>query len=506
MILRQSLKTMRKELTKYSSIGNRAGILLLCRKVLTGKTETLSSIGASCSFINGIDLNFKCGIIAFEEIKLITIKKDTCFGDKIIYSDRDENTFIIQLCRYCMETLIDMELIKIEHLKYNEMKDAFQIPLYAFKMECSVFRNLLITFDALIPDGTHFTINKTLESFFSRQVSRKRRISQEQLLRNIENERIIGEKGEEFVLEYEKKRCPFSPEQQRKIKQISSIDASAGFDIISLSDEINEEKRYIEVKTYTGKIHFYWSSNEIDSAKLRNDKYYLYLVDFSKIEDINYKPVIVQNPYVNVRKHSIWDIKPSSYLISTEYCEEEVKLIVEQPTVINSTLQTKTYLQEEEEPYTMAAETTYETYKWKDASLEVLHIFGDNGTILVGGYKNKKHFSWILENGIYNIRLGRRVGSALGLEKCINEAENLILYDIYAPNNFQVYNIHNHCEKKKADMIAMNYPSKRPGALYMTFEIKRNLILESYMDKDIIIKLLEELANHKNGVPIFIEP
>ena len=40
----------------------------------------------------------------------------------------------------------------------------------------------------------------------------------------------------------------------------------------------------------------------------------------------------------------------------------------------------------------------------------------------------------------------------------------------------------------------------------MTFEIKRNLILESYMDKDIIINLLEELANHKNGVPIFIEP
>ena len=58
---------MRKELKRYSSIGNRAGILLLCRKVLTGNIEDLSSIGASCSFINGIDLNFKCGIIALRK-------------------------------------------------------------------------------------------------------------------------------------------------------------------------------------------------------------------------------------------------------------------------------------------------------------------------------------------------------------------------------------------------------------------------------------------------------
>lgn len=111
---------MRKELKRYSSIGNRAGILLLCRKVLTGNIEDLSSIGASCSFINGIDLNFKCGIIAFEEIKLISIVDNKCQAKDILYSHEDENLFIAQLCRFCMNALIDMDLINIEYLKYNE--------------------------------------------------------------------------------------------------------------------------------------------------------------------------------------------------------------------------------------------------------------------------------------------------------------------------------------------------------------------------------------------------
>ena len=88
---------MRKELKRYSSIGNRAGILLLCRKVLTGNMEDLSSIGASCSFINGVNLNFKCGIIAFEEIKLISIADNKCQAKDILYSDEDENLFIAKL-------------------------------------------------------------------------------------------------------------------------------------------------------------------------------------------------------------------------------------------------------------------------------------------------------------------------------------------------------------------------------------------------------------------------
>lgn len=492
---------MRKELKRYSSIGNRAGILLLCRKVLTGNIEDLSSIGASCSFINGIDLNFKCGIIAFEEIKLISIVDNKCQAKDILYSHEDENLFIAQLCRFCMNALIDMDLINIEYLKYNEIKNAFQIPMYAFSMECSVYRNLLITFGALIPDGTLFTINECFESEFSKRVAHKRKISQEQLLAQLEKERIIGEKGEEFVISYEKKRCPFTLQQQSKIKQISVIDASAGFDILSLDDEISQAKRYIEVKTYSGNVHFYWSSNEIEAAQLRAEKYFLYLVDYSQIEKDNYTPIIIQNPYFNVRNLSIWDIRPSSFLISTSCSSDQLREIIKpiQHQSIPYTLDCN-------EPYMMVADSPFETFKWTDVNQEIMHVFGDNGTILIGGYKNKRQLAWILETGIYNIRLGRRAGSVLGQKKCVEEAENLILYDIYNPKIFQVYNINGHCEKKKEDMIALKYPTRCPGSLYMTFEITRNAALETYMDKNIINNLLANLENHKKGTPLFIEP
>lgn len=492
---------MRKELRRYSSIGNKAGILLLCRKVLTGKMEDLPSIEASCSFINGVDLNFKCGIIAFEEINLISVSNNKCQSKDILYSNEDESLFITKLCKFCMTALIDMNLINTEHLKYNEVKDAFQIPMYAFSMECSVYRNLLITFGALVPEGTIFTVNECFELDFSRHVSRKRSISQEQLLVKLEKERIIGEEGEEFVMAYEKRRCPFTLQQQRKIKQISIIDASAGFDIISLNDEISQTKRYIEVKTYSGNAHFYWSSNEIEAAKLRGDKYYLYLVDYSQIEKNDYSPTIIQNPYFNVRNLPIWDIQPSSFLISTGCSSDQLKEIVK-----TTQQQSVPYTPDYYEPYMMVADSAFETYKWTNASQELMHVFGEKGTILIGGYKSKKHLEWILETGIYNIRLGRRAGSVLGQEKCVEEAENLILYDIYNPEKIQVYNINSHCQKKKADMIALNYPSKHPGSLYMTFGITRNHALETYMNGKIICNLLANLENHKNGMPLFIEP
>lgn len=318
---------MRKELRRYSSIGNKAGILLFCKKVLTGQMEDLSSVGTSCSFINGVELNFKCGVIAFEEIKLISVSDGKCKAKDVLYSAQNEALFLERFCRYCLNALIEMDLIQIEHLKYNEIKDAYQIPMYAFKMESAVYRNLLISFGAIVPEGTLFTISQNFEEDFSKYVTQKRKLSQEQLLEQIEREREIGEKGEEFVLLYEKKRCPFSSLQIQKIKQISVVDVSAGFDILSLENEQSNQKRYIEVKTYCGNIHFHWSSNEIESAKLRGNSYFLYLVDFNRIGSENYKPLIIPNPYVNINKLSIWDIQPSSYIIKTSLQEIEIKSI-----------------------------------------------------------------------------------------------------------------------------------------------------------------------------------
>ena len=74
--------------------------------------------------------------------------------------------------------------------------------------------------------------------------------------------------------------------------------------------------RFIEVKTYIGKKHFHWSSNEIDVAKLRRNLYHLCLVDYEKIDEPGYMPEYIQNPYENVFESSSWLREPDSYTFS----------------------------------------------------------------------------------------------------------------------------------------------------------------------------------------------
>lgn len=227
---------------------------------------------------------------------------------------------------------------------------------------------MLITFGALVPEGALFSINDKFEEDFTKYVSKKRTISQEQLLTKIEQERIIGEKGEAFVLSFEKKRCPFTYKQLKRIKQISIVDASAGYDVLSFENELSDAKRYIEVKTYCGNVHFYWSSNEIEAAKLRNASYYLYLVDYTKINIEGYAPLMIPNPYVNIKKLSVWDMQPSSYIITSEKEECELKSIfssdrqndVADETHESTHSKTITFYYDEdkeEDRYSMAAES-----------------------------------------------------------------------------------------------------------------------------------------------------
>lgn len=72
---------MNEGLRRYSSIGNKDGILLLCGKVLTGKVENIPSVKASCSFIDEVDLNVNCGLVTLVELGLLKIDGDDCIGD-----------------------------------------------------------------------------------------------------------------------------------------------------------------------------------------------------------------------------------------------------------------------------------------------------------------------------------------------------------------------------------------------------------------------------------------
>ena len=103
---------------------------------------------------------------------------------------------------------------------------------------------------------------------------------------------------------------------QRQIKQISEIDVRAGYDIISYeNDESTFYNRFIEVKAIPQRPSFFWSKNELEVAKLQGEKYFLYLVDLSKIEDEGYCPQIISNPAQSIMKSLDWLVEPESYHI-----------------------------------------------------------------------------------------------------------------------------------------------------------------------------------------------
>lgn len=62
----------------------------------------------------------------------------------------------------------------------------------------------------------------------------------------------------------------------------------------------------LAVKTYRGTPHFFWSSNEMSVAKLRRDLYWICLVDYDQINNADYQPIWIQNPYENIINSPEW--------------------------------------------------------------------------------------------------------------------------------------------------------------------------------------------------------
>ena len=99
---------------------------------------------------------------------------------------------------------------------------------------------------------------------------------------------------------------------------ITVIDTiNAGYDIISFDSlQSKEMDRFIEVKSFSRKPEFYWSKNELTTSELKRKKYYLYLVDRSKMDNPQYQPIIIQDPYNNVFHNTDWKKDAQNWLVN----------------------------------------------------------------------------------------------------------------------------------------------------------------------------------------------
>jgi len=147
-------------------------------------------------------------------------------------------------------------------------------------------------------------------------------ISEQQLEQLLMENRKLGAKAENAVVEFEKERLNKMGKniQADLVKRISTINAAAGYDIESF-DGTNDDvfpNRFIEVKATTGDdIRFYWTINEREIAKKRKSEYWIYvLTGFRENSPSESLPITIQNPEHIIPKHDSFSIEVNKYLIS----------------------------------------------------------------------------------------------------------------------------------------------------------------------------------------------
>lgn len=234
-----------------------------------------------------------------------------------------QNKLLEQIFISLIDTPAFHEIFNSQYISYDVIYNKIQITNSAFKFKYANFKQLLIDFSFISPHPDEHMKNYIIEGKYKKLFDKhilptikKEMFGIGELKKQIEQNNIYGEEGELFVLEYEKKRLAKN-KYVDKIEKISDYYVNAGYDIVSF-DSIHAEilNRFIEVKSFSGNESFFWSRNEIDVAKIKENEYFLYLVDRTKMNNDGYEPIIIQNPYEHVLNNEQWSKRIEKYYLS----------------------------------------------------------------------------------------------------------------------------------------------------------------------------------------------
>jgi len=249
------------------------------------------------------------------KIEIITIQgKRIYLANGISKFLNSKNQMSDKFIEYLFHSLKDDEdfhsIFCSEHLSHDVIYKSLQVSNSAFGFKFSNFKQLLIDFGVIKSHPTiefnKFIINSRYKKLFDKTVLpeiKRRKVGIEEFRKSVEQKQIYGEEAEKFVLKYEDERL----NGNKHIEWIAEYIVNEGYDIASYNFEVDiEYNRFIEVKSFEGVPNFFWSKNEVEIAKLKKKKYFLYLVDRKKINQKDYKPLMIQNPYINVLKNDDW--------------------------------------------------------------------------------------------------------------------------------------------------------------------------------------------------------
>jgi hypothetical protein len=142
-------------------------------------------------------------------------------------------------------------------------------------------------------------------------IKNKQKQSQSDIDKALLAQKIIGQIAEKIVLEYEKERLKKMDcvKKANNVKQISDDWANKGYDIESFNDQESYDEvpdRFIEVKGTTGKkFNIFWSENEVKTAKMIGDRYWIYFIPEidTETESSPVSPEMIQNPFKKIKPY-----------------------------------------------------------------------------------------------------------------------------------------------------------------------------------------------------------
>lgn len=311
---------MLDELKNLDYQGGKDGLLFfLCDVIGTGRIK-ISDARVLCSHAPGKRYLVVKSLIrycaAFGWIQLsedvVTVKPEIV--EFLVDKDRLNNSLV----ESTVKQLFDSGIFDSSMFCYEAIQNCYFFKNEMLPLCLSAIRNTLITqgFFASHREekGTRLYISSTYESLVAKySVKRCKQLSLEKFKKQLEKNSLAGEYAELFVMEFEQKRL--GKPLGNRVKRISEIDVTAGYDIVSFdSPQSQNRDRFIEVKAISI-AGFYWSKNEYEIAKLYGDKYFLYLVDLSRITDKEYSPVIIPNPALTIMNSQQWLIETETYHI-----------------------------------------------------------------------------------------------------------------------------------------------------------------------------------------------
>lgn len=323
---------MLEELRRYDNLGTPRYFWEFLTQI--NECETSWSVNDTTQYffnriIDGVTVFDGCihfarsiGVIVIDDTGHITLGSD--FNPFPRTKNHLCNKIIERLFIVLKEDDVLQSIFASENVSYDIIYRSIQIDNSAFGLRYSNFKDLLISFGFLTPHPDinipKYIVSGRYKKLFDQLLLpeiKRRKIGVDQLRKSFEQKQIHGEEAEKFVLEYERMRMAKHPSKE-KIEIISEYDVSAGYDLISFCKTTSVEiDRFVEVKSFSGSAYFYWSRNEMDTARIRRGSYYLYLVDRDRISEDGYSPIIIKDPYINILNNpEEWGKRVESYFVT----------------------------------------------------------------------------------------------------------------------------------------------------------------------------------------------